>query len=69
MVWEVKRVVNFGKKGGESWETEGGFWRAGDVLYFDLSAVYMGGLISAILATKNRIKYYGFSLNMLNKFC
>lgn len=33
---------------------EGGFWGAADVLYFDLSAVYMGGLslfMFAILAT------------------
>lgn len=46
----------FGKKGGVMiWRNhEGGFWGAADVLYFDLSAVYMGGLslfMFAILAT------------------
>lgn len=46
----------FGKKGGVTIvrNCEGGFWGAADVLYFDLSAVYMGCLslsIFAMLAT------------------
>lgn len=36
---------------------EGGFWRARDVLYLDLSAVYIVGFTSAVLANENGVNY------------
>lgn len=36
---------------------EEGFWRAGDVLYLDLSAVYIVGFTFAGLENENGVKY------------